>query len=130
MKMTVMKTPLGLLAGCIVAFGSYAAPVALNDAQLDAVAAGGQDTVSGFVCTVNVHYAGLATAANKAQTEAVNFGGPITGVDVNGDTTTYYTVAPHGAGDLTIPLNATNTGTPSAGFSAPGDKTYSAIWAR
>ena len=42
---TVMIT--GLLAS-----GVYAAPITLNDAQLDGVAAGGVEKVEGFVCPV------------------------------------------------------------------------------
>ena len=129
-KAAMLKTTLGLLAGCLLASGAYAAPLALSNAQLDSVAAGGADTVSGFVCTVNLHYDGLAKAADKANTASVTFGGPITGEDINGVTTTYYTVAPHGAGDLRVPVQATNTGSPTGGFSTPGNTTYSPIWAR
>jgi len=128
MKTAMMKRNLGLFAGCLLASSAYAAPVALNDAQMDSVVAGGNDTVSGFLCTVNIHYGGLETAADMANTGTVSFN-EVNGTDINGDNVTYYTVAPHGAGDLTISSNATNTGTPTSGFSAPGQVGYTAIWA-
>lgn len=130
MKTAMTKMFSGLLAGGLLASGAYAAPLVLNNGQMDSVAAGGVETVSGFVCTVNTHYQGLATAAEKANTDAVGFGGPITGVNANGNTVTYYTVAPSGAGNLNVPVQATNTGTPGGGFSVPGDTTYSPIWNR
>jgi hypothetical protein len=88
--------------------------------------------VSGFLCTVNLHGDGLLNAdAHRSDVakEHVGIGTP-KGYDVNDDYVEYVTVAPTGAGDLTVPAQATNTGTPSAGFSTPGDTTYSPIWNR
>lgn len=127
MKNAMMKVTSALFTGCLLASASYAAPVALNEAQMDSVAAGSATKVSGFLCTVNVHYAGLMNAADKANTDTVSFN-PVSGTDVNGDSVSYYTVAPHGAGDLSISSNATNTGTPTSGFSSPGQVGYTAIW--
>jgi len=129
MKISKMKTALGLVTGCLMASAAYASPVALNSAQMDSVAAGGQDTVSGFVCTVNLHYDGLENAAGVTNNEQVAFN-EVNGTDVNGNEVTYFTVAPQGAGDLMVPAQATNTGTPGAGFSTPGDTSYSPIWNR
>jgi len=129
MKMTKMKITLGLMTSCLMVSASYASPIVLNSAQMDSVAAGGVDTVSGFVCTVNVHYAGLENAAGVTNNQQVAFN-EVNGTDVNGDEVTYYTVAPQGAGDLMVPAQATNTGTPGTGFSTPGDTSYSPIWNR
>jgi len=129
MKITKMKTALGLVSGCLMVPATYASPVALNSAQMDSVAAGGVETVSGFVCTVNLHYAGLENAAGVTNNQQVAFN-EVNGTDVNGNEVTYYTVAPQGAGDLMVPAQATNTGTPGTGFSTPGDTSYSPIWNR
>jgi len=43
----------------------------------------------------------------------------------------FYTVAPAGAGHLSVPDQATNmdgAGSPSGSHAAPGDSDYSAIW--
>ena len=129
MKIAKMKIALGLVTGCLMVSATYASPVTLNSAQMDSVAAGGEDTVSGFVCTVNVHYDGLENAAGVTNNEQVAFN-EVNGTDANGNEVTYYTVAPQGAGDLMVPAQATNTGTPGTGFSIPGDTSYSPIWNR
>jgi|GEM_PF-832165 len=129
MKISKMKIALGLVTGCLMVSATYASPVALNSAQMDSVAAGGEDTVSGFVCTVNVHYEGLENAAGVTNNDQVAFN-EVNGTDANGNEVTYYTVAPQGAGDLMVPAQATNTGTPGTGFSTPGDTSYSPIWNR
>lgn len=121
-----------MMLGVFLASSVYAAPITLVDDQLDAVAAGGGETVSGFVCTVNLHGDGLLNAdEHRAATAKDHVGiGTPSGYDVNGDYVEYVTVAPSGAGNLMVPANATNTGTPGAGFSTPGDTTYSPIWNR
>ena len=121
MKPTKTKIALSLLTGCLMASVTYATPVVLNSSQMDSVAAGGTETVSG--------YAGLENAAGMTHNEQVAFN-EVNGTDVNGNEVTYYTVAPQGAGDLMVPAQATNTGTPGAGFSTPGVSGYSPIWNR
>ena len=128
-KKTIAMISAVMISG-LLASSVYAVPITLGDAQLDLVAAGGAETVSGFVCTVNLHGDGLLNANNhKADAAKVNFV-PVSGYDVNGEHVEYVTVAPSGAGDLMVPAQATNTGTPGAGFSTPGDTTYSPIWSR
>ncbi len=108
-----------MIGGLLTAGVAYAAPVTLSDAQLDGVAAGGVEKVSGFVCPVITQ-------------EAVGLHNPIAGP--LGDTG-HYTVVPATAknGNLYIPVHATNgdgTGQPGGPHSAPGDTDYTAIWAR
>ena len=124
-KMSLAVLVLGLLVS-----GAYAGPISLNSTQMDLVAAGGVDKVGGFICTVNLHGDGLLNAADhrsEIAAEHVGIGTP-SGYDVDGNFVEYVTVAPHGAGDLMVPVQATNTGTPTSGFSAPGQSTYTAIW--
>lgn len=92
--------------------GAHATPVALSDAQMDAVAAGGVETVAGFVCPV-------------ISTDAV-LNSPKGGAIAGGD----YTI---GGPDVSVPLFATNgdgAGSPGGAHSGPGDTNYTAIWAR
>ena len=126
------KMSLAVLVVGLLASGAFAGPVPLHANQMDLVTAGGVDTVSGFICTVNLHGDGLLNAAdNRSETAAEHVGiGTPSGYDVEGNYVEYVTVAPSGAGDLSVPANATNTGTPTDGFSTPGQPTYSAIWAR
>jgi hypothetical protein len=121
-----------MMVGGLLASNVYSAAITLGDAQLDAVAAGGRETVSGFLCTVNLHGDGLLNARDhRSATAAEHVGiGTPSGIDVNGEYVEYVTVAPSGAGNLTVPAHATNTGTPGAGFSTPGDTSYSPIWNR
>lgn len=91
--------------------GASANPVALSDAQLDAVAAGGVETVSGFVCPV---------ISTSAVLNSPN-GRMIAGGD-------YTILGP----DVSVPLHATNAGgagSPGGAHAAPGDTNYTAIWA-
>lgn len=128
---TVIKITLTVMITGLLVSAAYAGPISLTETQMDSVAAGGVEKVEAFLCTVNVHgMDGLLNAREHAKTESVGFGGPITGYDVDGNEVTYITVAPNGAQDLWVPLQATNTGTPGGGFSAPGQSTYTAIWAR
>jgi hypothetical protein len=108
MSKSTMKLAAALFAGGLFASAAYADPVALNDTQLDAVAAGS------FVCPV-------------IKTSAVTnspLGGPISGG--------FYTIgAPGGAGDITVPMHATNAdgaGSPGGFHASPGDTNYTAIW--
>ena len=91
--------------------GAMAAPVTLNTEQLDSVAAGGVETVEGFVCPV-------------IKTDAV-LNSPKGGeLGIEG----YYTI---GGPDVSVPVHATNgdgEGLPSGPFSKPGDTDYTAIW--
>lgn len=100
------------VAGSILlAGGVSAAPVALSDAQLDQVAAGGVERVDGFVCPV-ITTDGVLNSPNGA---AIAGG--------------HYTVI---GPDVAIPVHATNgdgSGSPGGAHSAPGDTDYTAIWA-
>lgn len=106
---------LSVLAGIalISAATVHAAPVALSDAQMDSVAAGGVDTVDGFVCPV-------LTTENVLNSPK---GGEL---GIEG----FYTI---GGPDVMVPVHATNTdgaGSPAGPFSHPGDTAYTAIWSR
>lgn len=99
------------MATMICAASAQARPVPLSSAQMDVVAAGGVETVEGFVCPV------ITTSAVLAAPNGGELG-------VEG----YYTI---GGPDVTVPKRATNgegTATPSGPFSAPGDTDYTAIW--
>jgi len=88
-----------------------AGPIALTDAQMDTVAAGGVETTAGFVCPV-------------ISTDAV-LNSPKGAAIAGGD----YTIA---GPDVSIPVTATNAdgaGSPGGAHSAPGDTNYTAIWA-
>ena len=113
-QFTLAVMTVGLLASA-----AYAGPISLNSTQMDSVAAGGVDKVSGFVCPVITQD---AVGEHNPQAGAL------------GDTGDY-TVVPSTAnnGNLYVPVTATNgdgTGTPGGSHSAPGDTDYTAIWAR
>jgi hypothetical protein len=112
MTKATVKITLAVITGCLLASGAYAAPVSLSDAQMDSVAAGGADTVDGFVCPV------ITTAAvlNSPNGAAIGEGH-------------YSIIGP----DVAIPVHATNgdgAGTPGGPHSQPGDTNYTAIWAK
>jgi len=112
MTKRTLKVALAAAAGCLLASGAYAAPVSLSAAQMDAVAAGGVETVSGFVCPV-------------ISTDAV-LNSPNGAAIAGGD----YTI---GGPDVTVPVFATNAdgaGSPGGAHAAPGDTNYTAIWSR
>jgi hypothetical protein len=107
-KLILTVFSLGLLVS-----GAYAAPISLSESQLDSVAAGGVDTVDGFVCPV------ITTDAVLNSPKGGELG-------IEG----FYTI---GGPDVTVPVHATNgdgEGLPSGDpfFAAPGDTDYSAIW--
>ncbi|MDH3465872.1 MAG: hypothetical protein OES26_08180 [Gammaproteobacteria bacterium] len=96
---------------CLLATSAYAAPVSLSDAQMDSVAAGGVDTVDGFVCPV------IGTDAVLNSPKGI---GPL----AEGD----YSIA---GPEVTVPVTATNgdgTGNPGVSYSQPGESDYTAIW--
>ena len=96
----------------LMAGGVSAAPVALTDAQLDEVAAGGVERVDGFVCPV-ITTDGVLNSPNGA---AIAGG--------------HYTIV---GPDVAVPMHATNgngAGTPGGSHSQPGDTDYTAIWVR
>ena len=125
---TALKITLTVMIAGLLVSAAYAGPISLNETQMDSVTAGGVYKVPAFLCTVNVH--GMDGLLNASyHNESVPIGGPITGDDVDGNQVTYITVAPQGKPqNLWVPLQATNTGKPSEGFSAPGQSTYTAIW--
>lgn len=89
-----------------------AAPVMLNEKQLDSIAAGGVAKVDGFVCPV------ISTDAVLNSPNGAAIGG--------GD---YSIIGP----DVSIPVHATNRnglGTPGGNHASPGDTDYTAIWAK
>ena len=116
MMQVTMKMISALIFGGLLATGAYAAPITLNDAQLDGVAAGGMYKVDGFVCPV-ITTDGVLHSPN---------GAPL------GDTG-HYTI---GGPDVSVPAHATNTldngeyGVPPGPHAAPGDTGYTAIWNR
>ena len=115
-KATITIISTVIIAG-LLAFGVYAAPVTLNDAQLDLVAAGGVEKVDGFVCPV---IRGKGVQQND-KFFSIGNGGVEGGIE-------YYSF--HGP-DVSVPVHATNgdgTGRPGGVFSKPGDNDYSAIW--
>ncbi len=106
------KSTLTLLAGTLLAAGVCAEPVSLSEAQMDAVTAGGVETVDGFVCPV-------ITTSNVLHSPK--------GAEIAGG---HYTIA---GPDVSVPRHATNgdgSGTPGGSHSAPGDTDYTAIWSR
>jgi hypothetical protein len=83
--------------------------VKLSDAQLDAVAAGGAPSPTGFVCPV---------IGTEAVLHAKN------GIEING---AYSIIGP----DVKVPVDATNgngSGSPAGSYASPGDSDYTAIW--
>ena len=105
-----MKLALAVFSSCLFASSVYAAPVSLSDAQMDTIAAGGVETVDGFVCPV--------ISTDKVLNSAK-------GIQING---AYSVLGPN----VSIPLHATNdngAGSPGGSFASPGDSSYTAIWA-
>ena len=135
-KTTKKMTLAVMIAGLLAAGVAYAAPVTLSDAQMDSITAGGVEIVPAFLCTVNLHGDGLMNAGEHNNTEKVAFNyvnvEAAGGSDVNGETYNYVTVVPQGHSlSLSVPEQATNTGTPTNGFSAPGQSSgssYTALW--
>lgn len=106
-KQVFMVASTLLLAGNV-----SAAPIALTDAQMDEVAAGGVERVDGFVCPV-ITTDGVLNSPN---------GSAIAGG--------HYTIV---GPDVAIPVHATNgdgAGSPGGSHSQPGDTDYTAVWAR
>ncbi len=107
-KATIKLTS-AMFAGCLLAAGAYAEPVALSDAQMDSVAGGS------FVCPV-------------ITTDGV-LNSPKGGTLVEGE---YYTIGATAPGSLTVPVQATNGGgdgsNPGGPFHHPGETPYTAIW--
>lgn len=115
MMRALMNARAILLAGIALMWvaSAHAGPVSLTEAQLDSVAAGGVDTVDGFVCPV-------ITTENVLNSPK---GGEL---GIEG----FYTI---GGPDLRVPVFATNgdgAGSPAGPFSQPGDTNYTAIWSR
>jgi hypothetical protein len=111
MKFTA-KQVFVVVSTLLLAGGVSATPVALTDAQLDKVAAGGVERVDGFVCPV-ITTDGVLNSPNGA---AIAGG--------------HYTIA---GPDVAVPMHATNgngAGSPGGAHSQPGDTDYTAIWAR
>lgn len=102
-----------VMVGGLLVSGVHAAPVTLNNAQLDAVAAGGVEKGPGFVCPV------IKTDAVLNSPKGGELGIP-----------GYYTI---GGPDVSVPVHATNdegSGSPGGPFAAPGDPSYTAIWSK
>jgi hypothetical protein len=121
-----LKIALLASAASLFATAAQAGAISLTDEQLDAVAAGGTTEGAGFVCPV-IKTDGVLNAANG--------NGIAAAFELGEDNDSgYYTVAPIGSHDLTVPLHATNTvtedgnGAPNGEFAAPGDTGYTAIW--
>lgn len=115
MMRTLMNARPVLLAGIAAMWvaSAQAEPVLLSAAQLDSVAAGGVDTVDGFVCPV-------ITTENVLNSPK---GGEL---GIEG----FYTIL---GPVVAVPLHATNAdgaGTPAGPFARPGDTNYTAIWVR
>lgn len=113
MTKAIVKITSAVFTACLFASGVYAAPISLSEAQMDSVAAGGVETVDGFVCPV------ISTDAvlNSPKGGALGIEG-------------YYTI---GGPDVAVPVFATNgdgAGSPGGPFSMPGDTNYTAIWSR
>lgn len=107
-----MKITSAVFTTLLFASGAHAAPVTLNEAQLDSVAAGGVERVDGFVCPV------ITTDAVLNSVKGMPIGEG------------HYTI---GGPDVAVPVFATNgdgSGTPPGPHSQPGDTDYTAIWAK
>jgi hypothetical protein len=106
------KFALPAIVASFAAFGVHADPVPLTATQMDSVAAGGVETIDGFVCPVIT----TENVLNSPKAAAIGEG--------------HYTI---GGPDVSVPLHATNgdgAGTPPGPHSQPGDTDYTAIWAR
>ena len=108
-KMT--KMILAVAVGCLFASSALASgPVALSEAQMDKVTAGGAPSPNGFVCPV------ISTSAVLNSPRGMEIG--------EGH---YSIIGPA----VRVPIHATNgagAGTPMGPHSAPGDRDYTAIW--
>lgn len=114
-KATLLMASAIMISG-LLASSAFSAPLTLNDAQMDGVAAGGMEKVDGFVCPV---IAG-GGVMNNGKFFPIGTGG-------EGDMI-YYSF--HGP-DVSVPVHATNgngAGRPGGDFSKPGDTDYSAVW--
>ena len=110
MKKSALTMTAAALTSCLFASGVNAAPMTLDPAQMDLVAAGGVETVDGFVCPA---ISGKGVVKND-KFFAIGDG--------------YYSF--HGP-DVSVPVHATNgngAGRPGGEFSTPGDSDYSAVW--
>lgn len=106
------KLGLATVLASFAAVAAQAAPVALSEAQMDSVAAGGMQTVDGFVCPVIT----TENVLHSPKAQPIGEG--------------HYTI---GGPDVSVPLHATNgdgAGTPPGPHSQPGDTDYTAIWAK
>ena len=105
-----MKLALSTVATCLIASSAFAGPVSLTNAQMDSVAAGGVETVAGFVCPVITTAAVLNSPKGIMINGAYSIKGPL----------------------VTVPIRATNddgAGRPfNTDYASPGDSNYTAIW--
>ncbi|MBT3334554.1 MAG: hypothetical protein HOK21_16025 [Rhodospirillaceae bacterium] len=109
MTKMMMKVVLATAATVLLAANAYAGPVTLSATQMDAVAAGGAPSPTGFVCPV---------ISTDAVLNAKN------GIEING---AYSILGPV----VRVPVGATNdegAGSPGGTFASPGDAGYTAIW--
>jgi hypothetical protein len=109
--MTIKLLKVGLVASAAFLFAvtANAGGVTLTEGQMDMVAAGGVESVDGFVCPV-IHTDAVLNAKN--------------GIMING---AYSILGP----DVSVPLHATNNdgaGNPGDSFASPGDANYTPIW--
>lgn len=112
MSKFISKLAVAAATSLLIAGGANAAPLTLSDAQMDNVAAGGVETVDGFICPV---------ISTDAVLSSANGAGPIG----EGD---YTIIGP----SVSVPVRATNgdgAGSPAGPYSNPGDTDYTAIWA-
>ena len=109
---TTMTLATALFAAGLMTSAAQAKPLSLSDAQLDSVAAGGVSTVDGFICPVITTDAVLNSPK---------------GISISGG---HYSIL---GPDVSVPVHATNdngAGSPGGAHAAPGDTTYTAIWAK
>ena len=112
MMKSMKKLAFAGAATCLLASNAYAGSMVLSDSQMDAVAAGGAPSPTGFICPV---------ISTDAVLNAKN------GIMING---AYSILGP----SVAVPTGATNTlddgsaGSPGGDYAAPGDTGYTAIW--
>jgi hypothetical protein len=117
---TTLKLALAVAIAGLLASSAYAGPLTLSDAQMDSVVAGSGHRVAGFVCPVLKTDAPFNNPANPND-KFIQIG--------EGH---YSILGP----DVMVPIHATNTladgtpGTPPGPHAAPGDRGYTAIWAK
>jgi len=113
MSKTTMKIVLAAAATFLLASNAYAGPVLLSATQMDAVAAGGAPSSTGFICPV---------ISTDAVLHSVKAAEPQDGL--------YTIIGPN----VSVPIGATNTlnngtaGSPGGAYASPGDTGYTAIW--